>query len=215
MLQRHSRRAPSVEGASRAAAVAAGQVRSTAKARAARDVDSWEGVDRGLFDELRRLRHEQAAAQRRARLHRLRRRFAPRHGAATAVDAGCASGKSVASATRSWPTTARRSSTHRDLLPRQATRHGRAASGDGCRDVTPSGGRYYPQYVRHQRFPVVPPRAERAAGGPADGPSVYPLCTATWLTTCETKEFAIRLCGSMPLPSNALPRRRSKPAWNV
>ena len=35
----------------------------TAKARAARDVDAWEGVDRGLFEELRRLRHEQAAAQ--------------------------------------------------------------------------------------------------------------------------------------------------------
>jgi ATP-dependent DNA helicase RecQ len=32
-----------------------------AKPRAA--ADSWEGVDRGLFDELRRLRHEKAAAQ--------------------------------------------------------------------------------------------------------------------------------------------------------
>jgi ATP-dependent DNA helicase RecQ len=35
-----------------------------AKVRRARAAeDSWEGVDRGLFDELRRLRHEKAAAQ--------------------------------------------------------------------------------------------------------------------------------------------------------
>lgn len=32
-------------------------------AKAAAPEDSWEGVDRGLFDELRRLRHERAAAQ--------------------------------------------------------------------------------------------------------------------------------------------------------
>ncbi len=32
-------------------------------ARAARDADSWAGVDRGLFEELRRLRHELAVAQ--------------------------------------------------------------------------------------------------------------------------------------------------------
>jgi ATP-dependent DNA helicase RecQ len=32
-------------------------------AKVAAFIDSWEGVDRGLFDELRRLRHEQAAAQ--------------------------------------------------------------------------------------------------------------------------------------------------------
>lgn len=35
----------------------------TAPAAAGAEGDSWEGVDRGLFDELRRLRHEQAAAQ--------------------------------------------------------------------------------------------------------------------------------------------------------
>jgi ATP-dependent DNA helicase RecQ len=34
-----------------------------AKAPAASDADSWDGVERGLFDELRRLRHERAAAQ--------------------------------------------------------------------------------------------------------------------------------------------------------
>ncbi|MHB8970768.1 MAG: DNA helicase RecQ [Pirellulaceae bacterium] len=34
-----------------------------AKTRGAREADSWAGVDRGLFDELRRLRHELAAAQ--------------------------------------------------------------------------------------------------------------------------------------------------------
>ncbi|MCY2992044.1 MAG: DNA helicase RecQ [Planctomycetota bacterium] len=33
------------------------------KAAAASEVDSWEGVDRGLFDELRRLRQEHAAVQ--------------------------------------------------------------------------------------------------------------------------------------------------------
>ena len=33
------------------------------KAAAAAEVDSWEGVDRGLFDELRRLRQEHAAMQ--------------------------------------------------------------------------------------------------------------------------------------------------------
>lgn len=33
------------------------------KAKAAAALDSWEGVDRGLFDELRRLRQEKAAAQ--------------------------------------------------------------------------------------------------------------------------------------------------------
>lgn len=34
-----------------------------AKTKTAGAIDSWEGVDRGLFDELRRLRHERAASQ--------------------------------------------------------------------------------------------------------------------------------------------------------
>ena len=36
---------------------------SETKAKGAVAIDSWEGVDRGLFDELRRLRHEKAAEQ--------------------------------------------------------------------------------------------------------------------------------------------------------
>ena len=39
------------------------KVATAARTRADRDGASWEGVDRGLFEELRRLRHEHAAAQ--------------------------------------------------------------------------------------------------------------------------------------------------------
>ena len=81
----HAGGTPAAERRSDAAAAAAGQTGQGGEGRR-RSADSWEGVDRGLFDELRRLRHEQAAGPERARLHRLQRRHAARHGPPPAVD---------------------------------------------------------------------------------------------------------------------------------
>ena len=59
----HSRRTPATEGRRGPRLLRPVKRAATAKSRAVAGPDSWEGVDQGLFEELRRLRREKAAAQ--------------------------------------------------------------------------------------------------------------------------------------------------------